>query len=133
MVGQYLGPFLGGAGLSKEAGHGQPVGALPAGWVQRGGERDNGVLPCQEQPLVRFQKLETAHDGQVNVKENQVPVVERQVLTNAIARRSPVSWAHINLQGEPDFSCEALAEARYVDLDALLNVKWEAADPVQPV
>ena len=98
MVGQYLGPFLGGARLSKEAGHGQPVGALPAGWVQRGGERDNGVLPCREQPLVRFQKLETAHGGQVNVEENQAPAVVRQAPTNATARRSSVSWAHINLQ-----------------------------------
>jgi len=50
MVGQYPGHFLGGAGLGEEAGHGQPVGALYVGWVQRGGEYDddNGVLPCQE-------------------------------------------------------------------------------------
>ena len=105
MVGQYPGHFLGGTGLGEEAGHGQPVGALPAGWVQRGDEHDddNGVLPYQEQPLVRFQKLETAHDGQVNVEENQAPVVERKVLTNAIARRSPVSRVHINLQGKVRF------------------------------
>ena len=31
MVGQYLGPFLGGEWLGEEAGHGQPVGALPVG------------------------------------------------------------------------------------------------------
>lgn len=89
------------------------------------------MLPCQEQPLVRFQQLETAPDGQVNVKGNQAPVVERQAPANAIARRSPVSWAHSNLQGGFDFSSEALAEARHVDLDALLTIKWEAADPVQ--
>ena len=91
------------------------------------------MLPCQEQPLARFQKLKTAPDGQVNVKENQAPAVERQAPTNAIARRSPVSWAHINLQGEFDFSGEALAEARHFDLDALLTVKWEAAYPMQPM
>ena len=80
MVGQNLGHFLDGQGLKQEAGYGQPVGALPVGWVHRGGEHvdDNGVLPCQEQPLVRFQKLETAHDGQVRVTENQAPMVERQ-------------------------------------------------------
>ena len=133
IVGQYLGHFLGGQGLGEEAGHGQPVGALHVGWVQRGGEHDNGVLPCQKQPLARSQKLETAHDGQVNVEENQVPVVERQAPTNALARSSPVSWAHINQQRGFDFSSEALAEVRHVDLDALLTVKWEAADPVQPV
>ena len=97
MVGQNLGHFLGGQGLGEDAGHGQPVGALPTGWVQCGGERDNGVLPYQEQPLVRFQKLETAHDGQVNVEENQAPVVERQAPANATTRSSPVSWAHSNL------------------------------------
>ena len=99
MVGQNLGHFLGGQGFGEDAGHGQPVGALPTGWVQRGGEHDddNGVLSCQEQPLVRFQELETAHDEQVNVGENQVPVVERQAPANATARSSPVSWAHSNL------------------------------------
>jgi len=50
----------------------------------------------------------------------QAPAGERQWLADAIARRSPVSWQHINLQGEFDFSDEALAEA-------LLTVEWEAA------
>ena len=103
--------------------------------MQRSGEHndDKGVLPCQKQPLARFQKLETAHDGQVNVEKNQAPVVEWQAPTTAIAPSLPVSWAHSNQQGKFNFSDEALAEARHVDLDALLTVKWEAADPVQPV
>ena len=83
--------------------------------------------------MVRFQKLEAVHEGQVNIEENQAPVVERQAPTSATVRSSPVSWAHINQQRGFDFSSEALAEVRHVDLDALLTVKWEAADPVQPV
>ena len=83
--------------------------------------------------MVRFQKLETAHDGQVNVEENQAPVVEWQAPTNAIAPSSPVSWAHSHQQGEFNFFDEALAEARHVDLDALLIVKREVAAPTQPV
>ena len=51
-----------------------------------GGEHDDGIMPCQKQPLVRFQKLEADHDGQVNVEENQAPVVERQSSANATAR-----------------------------------------------
>ena len=69
----------------------------------------------------------------MNVEENQVPVVEWQAPTNAIVPSSPVSWAHSNQQGEFNFSDETLAEARHVDLGALLTVKWEAANPVQPV
>lgn len=63
--------------------------------------------------MVRFQKLEAVHEGQVNVEENQAPVVERQAPTSATVRSSPVGWAHINLQGEFNFFGEALAEARH--------------------
>ena len=55
----------------------------------------------------------------------QVPSTERQALADAIARISPVSWQHINLQGEFDFSDEALTDALRFDLSALLTVEWE--------
>jgi len=41
---------------------------------------------------------------------------------------SPVSWQHINLQGEFDFSDEALTDALRFDLGALLTVEWEVAE-----
>jgi len=63
----------------------------------------------------------------------QAPAAERQALADAIARMSPVSWQHINLQGEFDFSDEALTQALHFDLDALLTVDWEAPDPSQPM
>ena len=53
---------------------------------------------------------------------------ERQALADAIAHMSPVSWQHINLQGEFDFSDEALSDALRFDLGALLTLKWEAAE-----
>jgi len=53
-------------------------------------------------------------------------------LADAIAQNSPVSWQHINLQGEFGFSNEALTEALHFDLAALLNVEWEEADPRRP-
>ena len=49
-------------------------------------------------------------------------------MADAIARMSPVSWQHINLQGEFDFSDEALTDALRFDLDALLTVEREAAE-----
>ena len=55
----------------------------------------------------------------------QTTPTERQVLANAIARMSPVSWQHINLQGEFNFSDEALTDALRFDLGALLTVEWE--------
>jgi hypothetical protein len=58
----------------------------------------------------------------------QAPAAERQALADAIARMSPVSWQHINLQGEFDFSDEALTDALRFDLGALLTVEWEAAE-----
>ena len=54
----------------------------------------------------------------------QAPPNERQALVDAIARMSPVSWQHINLQGEFNFSDEALTDALRFDLNALLTVKW---------
>jgi hypothetical protein len=41
----------------------------------------------------------------------QAPPAERQALADAITRLSPVSWQHINLQGEFDFPDEALIDA----------------------
>ncbi|GAA3977044.1 Tn3 family transposase [Hymenobacter antarcticus] len=58
----------------------------------------------------------------------QAPPVERQALADAIARMSPVSWQHINLQGEFDFSDEALTDALRFDLGALLTVEWEVPE-----
>jgi len=58
----------------------------------------------------------------------QAPPTERQALADAIARMSPVSWQHINLQGEFDFSDEALTDALRFDLSALLTVEWETAE-----
>ena len=58
----------------------------------------------------------------------QATPAERQVLADAIARMSPVSWQRINLQGEFDFSDEALTDALRFDLSALLTVEWEAAE-----
>jgi hypothetical protein len=64
----------------------------------------------------------------LNQRLFQVPPAERQALANAIARMSPVSWQHINLQGEFDFSDEALTDALRFDLGALLTVEWEVAE-----
>ena len=58
----------------------------------------------------------------------QASPAERQALADAIARMSPVSWQHLNLQGEFDFSDEALSDALRCDLSALLTVEWEAAE-----
>ena len=57
----------------------------------------------------------------------QAPADERQQVADAIAASSPVSWQHINLQGEFDFSDEALSDALRFDLGALLTVEWETA------
>jgi hypothetical protein len=37
---------------------------------------------------------------------------------------SPVSWQHLHLQGEFDFSEEALTDAWQFDLDTLLPMEW---------
>jgi len=58
----------------------------------------------------------------------QTSLTECQTLADAIARMSPVSWQPIYLQGEFDFSDEALIEVLHFDLAALLTVEWEAAD-----
>ena len=63
----------------------------------------------------------------------QATPIERQSLAAAIACMSPVSWQHINLQGEFDFSDEALAQALHFDLGALLSVEWETDSPTQPM
>lgn len=51
----------------------------------------------------------------------QTPSTERQALADAGAPMSPVSWQHINLRGEVDFSDEALTDALRFDLGALLT------------
>ena len=63
----------------------------------------------------------------------QTAPAERQALADAIARISPVSWQHINLQGEFDFSEEALTDALHFDLGALLTVEWDAATTKPPM
>ncbi len=63
----------------------------------------------------------------------QAPAAERQALADAITRMSPVSRQHINLQGEFDFSDEALTEALQFDLGALLTVEWETDNSTQPM
>ncbi len=57
------------------------------------------------------------------------PPAERRALTELIARSSPVSWQHINMQGEFDFSDEALSEAIRFDLAELVGFEWETAAP----
>lgn len=57
------------------------------------------------------------------------PAGERQQVAAAIAAGSPVSWQHINLQGEFDFSDDSLKDALQVDLMALLNFNWESSPP----
>jgi TnpA family transposase len=59
----------------------------------------------------------------LNQQLSQAPPAERQALTDAIARMSPVSWQHLNLQGEFDFSDEVLSDALRFDLGALLAVE----------
>ena len=49
-------------------------------------------------------------------------------MADAIARMSPVSWQHINLQGEFDFSYEALTDALRFDLSWLLTIEWKATE-----
>lgn len=57
----------------------------------------------------------------------QAPATERQQVADAIAAGSPVSWQHINLQGEFDFSDESLQDSLRFDLATLLTFNWEAA------
>ena len=54
-------------------------------------------------------------------------------VAHAIARMSPVSWQHINLQGEFHFSDQALTEALQYDKGALLTVEWETDTSTQPM
>lgn len=64
----------------------------------------------------------------LNQRLFQALPAERQALANAIAHMSPVSWQHINLQGEFDFSDEELSNALRFDLCALLTVKQKAPE-----
>jgi TnpA family transposase len=55
----------------------------------------------------------------------QAPAAERQQVADAIAASSPVSWQHINLHGEFDFSDEALKDSLRFDVEALFAFQWE--------
>lgn len=55
----------------------------------------------------------------------QAPAAERQAVADAIAASSPVSWQHINLHGEFDFSDEALKDPLHFDVEALFAFQWE--------
>jgi len=66
--------------------------------------------------LLTEAKHEIAHDGRVNVKENQAPVVERY--PGQCHGAQLIRELGAQQQGEFEFSGEALAEARHVDLDA---------------
>ena len=48
---------------------------------------------------------------------------DRSVITEIIAKSSPVSWQHINLQGEFDFSEESLKNSIHFELEVLLALK----------
>lgn len=51
----------------------------------------------------------------------KTPEPARQLLVDLIGRSSPVSWQHVNLQGEFDFSEESLRDLVRFDLAELLN------------
>lgn len=61
----------------------------------------------------------------------QAPGAERQQVADAIAASSPVSWPHINLHGEFDFSDGALEDSLRFDVEALLAFNWEHT-PIHP-
>jgi len=63
----------------------------------------------------------------------RAPASEHQALADTIAWISPVSWPHINRQGEFDFSDEALTEAVQFNLDALPAVEWETDTSTHPM
>ena len=46
-------------------------------------------------------------------------------MADAIAASSPVSWQHINLHGEFDFSDEAVKDSLRSDVEALFTFQWE--------
>jgi TnpA family transposase len=60
------------------------------------------------------------------------PTAERQALADLIGRSLPASWQHINLQGEFDFSDEALNDSLHVDLAELFAFEWEAPPTSTP-
>ena len=57
-------------------------------------------------------------------------MAERQVVADAIAASSPVSWQHINLHGEFDFSDNALKDSLRFNIETLLAFNWkQTANP----
>ncbi|SNR99651.1 Transposase and inactivated derivatives, TnpA family [Hymenobacter mucosus] len=59
------------------------------------------------------------------------PAAERQAVADAIAASSPVSWQHVNLHGEFDFSDDALKDSLRFDVEALFAFDWES--PAAPL
>ncbi|TYZ12645.1 hypothetical protein FY528_04950 [Hymenobacter lutimineralis] len=55
----------------------------------------------------------------------QAPGAERQQVADAIAASSPVSWQHVNLHGEFNFSDDALKDSLRFDVAALLAFNGE--------
>ena len=52
---------------------------------------------------------------------SEVSAAEREVLLTAIPHTAPLSWKHINFQGEYDFSEDALRNLVNLDLDSILK------------
>ncbi len=50
---------------------------------------------------------------------------DKKALLENLARVSPVSWGHVNLHGEFDFSDEALADALEFNAEELLDLDLE--------
>ena len=62
----------------------------------------------------------------------RIEVICEPAVADAIAASSPVSWQHINLHGEFDFSDESLKDSLRFDLDALFAFRWEAPPAASP-
>lgn len=52
-----------------------------------------------------------------------VPAAKRLTVVDAIAASLPMSWQHVNLHGEFDFSDEALKDSVRFDVEALFAFK----------
>jgi hypothetical protein len=79
-------------------------------------------MPANGACKIRFPYLGLVVCGNcswLNYRLFPVPPIERQILANAIARMSLVSWQRTNLHGEVDLPDEALLDYLRFDLDAL--------------
>ena len=65
-------------------------------------------------------------DKKLKSAENEA---QREIIMNAIKNHSPISWAHINLLGEYDFSENKLRDSAGVlpsqNMDGFRERKWE--------